>query len=248
MATTYAWQAVAPKKTPTASTTAQPTNTVPDYFGRTPDATEYLRPVSLPKVPGADAAIYDSFSQAQNLAKNLWGDAANYRTAVAGSNPAVTDYANQEIADIGKLYDPNGYEALLAGIRARRKNAVSGMTNTMLQDLRRVLNLDAVGRGGVSGTGLGSYLTSRAASEVGRLRAAEEYDAAAQERADLAQLMAGRTASQGRRQALTDTLLQRLTAPGMVEASATTAAQQALNQALQEALMNSTYAYGLEAY
>lgn len=219
---------------------------VEDYFGRTPAAAESLRPISLPKVPGADPLIYDSFNRTQGLGKTLFGDAKAYRETVGGTQPLTSDFTREELADISRVYDPAGYESSLAQIRGRRENAMRNLSGTILEDMRRTLGLNRVGSGGTAGTGLGSYLTRAAGSEAARVRAGEAVDSAAQARADLAAIMAARQASQGRRQQLLDANLQRILLPTQTDTEVLGRYNAQLAQALQQALANSTYAWGMQ--
>jgi len=229
-----------PKKAGTVDTT------IPDYFGRTPQATDVLRPINLPKIPGADPFIWQQFQDAAALRDRLSGDVADFRNLIGTTQPAVADFSRQEISDVDRLFNPTGYEAELAGIRGRRAKAMAGLDDTILADLRRALNLQA--RGGTAGTGLGSYLSRQAAAEAARIRAAEPYDAAAQERADLAALMAARQGAIGKRQAITDSLLARLLSPTEKDIASQSASASALQQAINSALANLVQAWGLQAY
>lgn len=232
----------APMPRSTAPALSQPQQ----FFGRTPDATEVLRPINLPRVPGADPAIYQQFVDAEAMRQRLFGDVNAYRNALNQSLPRTAGFTAQEQQDISNIFSPGGYESQFAGIRDRRAASLSDLNNVILNDMRRQLGIDAVGRGGVSGAGLGSYLSTQAASEAGRLRAAEAYDRAAQERADLAALMAGRAASIGRRSALEDTNLARLMNPAAMEGQAASLYNTAFANALQNALANIIAAYGIQ--
>lgn len=231
------WQVWTPPKVTPESTTPQQ-----DFFGRTPQAAAVLNPVSLPKVPGADQGLYDAFQRVNALGTNQQADLSAYRTAVAGSQPQTAGWAAQEQADISNLFSPNGYEAMFGGIRNARANAFSNLTSSILGDTRRALNLGATGRGA---TGLGSYLLRGAQAQAGKLRANEAVDASTQARADLAALLAGRTAAQGRRTALQDATLSRTLNPAQAESTAL--GQWLGNQgtSLQQALANLTQAFGL---
>lgn len=236
------WQVWSPPKvTPAPQTTPQQ-----DFFGRTPQAAAVLNPVSLPKVPGADASLYQSFQNLGAFGDRQKSDLEGYRNAFNATAPSVGSWLGQEQADISNLYGPNGYEAQFGAIRNARSNAFGNLTNAILGDTRRTLNLGAAGRGGVAGSGLGSYLFQNAASQAGRLRANEAVDAATQQRADLAALLAGRTAMQGRRTALQDSVLGRMLNP--TQAESTGLSQYLGNQgsALQQALANLVQAFGLQ--
>ena len=117
---------------------------------------------------------------------------------------------------------------------------MSGISDTVLADLRRALNLGAVGRGA---SGLGSYLTRTASNAAAKLRAQEVTDQATQERSDLGALMAARAAMQGRRQTLADSAISRLLQPAQAESTSLSQFQSALAQALQQALSNSSLSY-----
>lgn len=230
---------------PGRATTPKPVSTVPDFFGRTPEAAQVVNPISLPKIPGADPAIHRSFMTAEELAKTLWGDAGAYRAGLAATDPNARGFANEEIADLGRVFSPDGYAADLSRIRQGRASALSKLSDTVLADIRRALNLGAIGRGGVSGSGLGSWMTRSAANEAARVRASEAVDAATQERNDLQALLAARTAATGRRTSVMDSVLNRLLSAGAVDTNATSASDAALLRALQAALTNTTSAYGM---
>lgn len=235
------WQVWTPPKVAPETTTPQQ-----DFFGRTPQAAEVLNPVSLPKVPGADTGLFEAFQRVNALGKAQTGDLGAYRTGVAATQPQVKDWTTQEQADISNLFSPNGYEALFGGIRNARATAFSRLSDSILGDTRRALNLGAAGRGGVSGTGLGSYLLRGAQSQAGRLRANEAVDSATQQRADLAALLAARTAAQGRRAAMTDTNLSRTLTPAQAESTALGQWLGVSGTALQQALANLTQAFGIQ--
>lgn len=219
---------------------AKAPNPVDDYFGRTPAAGDTLKPVSLPKIPGLDPMLASQATLAESQRKSREADLARFRAALGGV-PAEA-WASEETADIGRVFSPGGYESDLAGIRSRRAQGMAGLSDAVLGDLRRTLNLSAVGRGP---SGLGSYLTRTASNAAARLRAQELADQSTQERSDLGALMAARAAMQGRRQTLTDATLSRLLQPAQAESTSLSQYQSALAQALQQALANSEIAYGM---
>jgi hypothetical protein len=184
--------------------------------------------------------LKSSFDLAEAQRKAREADMAKFRTAM-GEVPGES-WLSQETADISNVFSPGGYESMLAGIRGRRAQGMAGLSDTILGDLRRTLNLSAVGRGT---SGLGSYLTRTASNAASRLRSQEIADAATQERSDLGALMAARAASQGRRQTLTDSWISRLLQPAQAESASLTQYQSALANALQQALANSEIAYGM---
>lgn len=210
---------------------------VADYFGRTADSP--VTPLSLPKIPGLDPLVKSQADLAEEQRKRREADLSAFRTAL-GAVP-VDAWGAEEGADIGRVYSPGGYEADLAGIRSRRAAGMTGISDTILADLRRALNLGAVGRGA---SGLGSYLTRTASNAAAKIRAQELADASAQERTDLGALMAARAAMQGRRQTLADSAISRLLQPAQAESTSLSQFQSALAQALQQALANSELAYG----
>jgi len=210
----------------------------PDFFGRT--KTGAVRQLSLPKVPGADPAILGSF---QDYARNRGmarSDLTGFRRAFGSTQPMVQQFANQDIGEIGRYFSPGGYEADLAGIRDRRAGALSALDDQILRSMKRTLDSRAIGTGT---PGMSSYLARLAASEAGRLRTAEVYDAAGQERADLAALMTARSGSAGRRQTILDSALARLLVPGQQEQASLGASNTNLSNALQMALANLVSAY-----
>lgn len=217
---------------------ARPAQEQPDFFGRT--RTNAVRQLSLPKVPGADPMIRSSFSDAENLRRVLGRDLAGYRNAFAGTQPMASRFASEDVGEIGRYFAPGGYESELAGIRDRRSDALGGLNDRILGDLRRTMDSRAVATGN---TGLGSYLSRMAASEAGRLRTQEAYDRAQQERSDLAALMAGRSAGIGRRQGVLDQSLARLLMPSQAEQAGVGAYNTNLANALQLALNNLVSAY-----
>ncbi len=216
---------------------AQP---APDFFNRTQNSG--VRQLSLAKVPGADPAILSSFNDASRLRGSMASDLSRYRGALSGTQPQASAYLGQELGDLSRLFSPDGYEADLAGIRGRRASALSNLDDQILGGFRRTLSSRAVGSGN---TGLGSYLSRLAMSEAGKLRTQEAYDAAGQERADLASLMAGRNVGYGRRTGLLDANLARLLMPMQQEQAALGSYNTNLGSALQLALQNLVSAYGL---
>jgi len=215
---------------------------LPDFFGRTPEAVSVLGQVSLPKVPGADAAIEDSFKRVGALGQQQALDFGALRKSWEANTPAVLKWNTQELADLDNVYNPMGYEAQFAAVRGRRENALTNLRDNLLGDLSRTLKLNSVGRGA---SGLGSWMARLTASQAARTRAAEAADMASQERADLGAIVAARQASQGRRQALLDSSYSRLLQPLTWETSGLSDYQTRMNSALQAALANLTSAYGL---
>jgi len=218
---------------------------VPNFFGRTPEARSTITEANFPKVPGADSYLEQAFRNLDPLGANLKADTGLFRSEVGRTQPELGGYLGQEVADISRLFTPGGYEQQFADIRGRRAKAFSGLSDAILGDLRKVLNLNA--RGGAGGTGLSSYLMSTAANQAARTRADEAVDASTAERADLATLMAGRGAAAGKRQTLTDALLQRLMMPAEKEAAASNVWTQQLQQALNAAIANLVQSWGLSA-
>lgn len=235
-----------PKKSTTASAAVSGSQVVNDFFGRTPDAAELLKPISLPKVPGADPLIKDSFDFLTPLKTRVQGDLEAYRNAIGLSQPDVAKATAQEIADMERVFSPGGYQADLAGIRQQRMKAMEGLNDVLLGDLRRALSLNS--RGGTAGTGLGSYLARVAAGQAGKIRSEAAVDDANQARGDLAALMAARASTAGRRQSATDALVARLLNPAEKDLAAESGYSSALQRALQTALMNLTQAWGISAY
>src|SRR4030095_11284269 len=217
---------------------------LPNFFGRTPEAADVLLPINFAKVPGADPFIQSQFGGAAALQNALAQDTARYRAGIEATQPRVGEFATQELGDLGNLFSPGGYEARLANIPANRARAMANLTNTLFGDIRRQSGLDTAMGGGVSGAGLGSYLLSRAGSTAGKLRTQEAYDAAAQERADVMDLLGARTAAQGKRQLLTDAVLARLFQPADKEIAAQAAHHTALQAAMNNALANAIQAFG----
>ena len=215
---------------------------LPDFFGRTPDAASAFGQVSLAKVPGADSAIEDSFKRVGALGQQQALDYGALHKAWESNTPAVLKWNNQEVADMENLYNPMGYEAQFAAVRGRRASALSGLREGILGDLSRTLKLSAPGRGA---SGLGSWMARLAASQSARTRAAEAADMATQERNDLASILTARQAGQGRRQALLDSSYSRMLQPLQWETSGLGDYQTRLNSALQAALANLTSAYGI---
>ena len=231
------------KKTTAATTAATQTQ---DFFGRTPNAVQYINPISLAKVPGADPLIMQAFSDYGTLRGNTQGDLSKFRSGVEGSQDQVGQYAAGDIAELDRIFGATGYESDLAGIRRTRTSAMDKLNDTLLGDLKRALSLNS--RGGTAGTGLGSYLTRQAASEAGKIRANAAVDDATQARADLAALMSARTGSLGKRQSVTDALLARLLGPADKEMGASSGLNSQLQSVLNQALANLVSAYGMKAY
>ena len=231
------------KKTTAATTAATQTQ---DFFGRTPNAVQYINPISLAKVPGADPLIMQAFSDYGTLRGNTQGDLSKFRSGVEGSQDQVGQYAAGDIAELDRIFGATGYESDLGNIRRTRQAAMANLDDTLLGDLKRALSLNS--RGGTAGTGLGSYLTRQAASEAGKIRAQSAVDDATQARADLAALMSARTGSIGRRQSVTDSLLFWLLAPANKEMGAQSGLNAQLQSALNAALANLVSAYGMKAY
>ncbi len=245
------WLNPVKKATATTAATLRPTTVAPamttqDFFGRTPNAVQYINPISLPKVPGADPLIMQAFSDYGTLRGNTQGDLSKFRAGVEGSQGQVGQYAAGDIAELDRIFGPTGYESDLGNIRRTRQAAMANLNDTLLGDLKRALSLNS--RGGTAGTGLGSYLSRQAASEAGKIRAQAAVDDATQARADLAALMSARTGSIGRRQSVTDALLSRLLAPADKEMGAQSGLNAQLQSALNAALANLVSAYGMKAY
>ena len=211
---------------------------LPDFFGRS--KTSRVQQLSLPKIPGADPMIRSSFDAAGRAYDAARADLGAYRRALAASMPMTSANLGAELADIGRYYDPRGYSADFAGIRSRRAGALAEIDDSIMRDLRRSLSSRAIGGGGT-----GSYLARLAAAESGKLRSREAYDAAAQERADLAALMAGRTSGYGRRASLIDADLARILNPMERENAALGAYNSNLGKAVELALANLISAYGV---
>ena len=221
--------------------TVAATDPVQDFFGRTPQAAELLKPISLPKVPGADPFIFNAFQDYAGLRDRIQGDLSKYRAGMEGTQPDVTRYANQDIGELSRIFDATGYESDLAGIRRTRTAAMDKLNDTILGDLRRALSLGS--RGGTAGTGLGSYLTRQAAAEAGKIRASAAVDDATQQRSDLATLLAARSGSIGKRQSVVDSLVARLLAPTDKDLGAQSGLSTQLQQVLSSALANLVSAY-----
>lgn len=218
-------------------------DSLPNFFGRTPDAATVFGQVSLAKVPGADTAIEDSFRRVGALGQQQALDYAALRKSWEANQPQTLKWNNEELADIGNLYNPMGYEAQLAAVRGRRAAALGQMRQGIMGDLSRTLKLSAPGRGA---TGLGSWMARLAASQSARTQAAEAADMATQERTDLGAILAARQAASGRRQSLLDSSYARALQPLTFETSGLGDYQSRLGTALQQALANLTSAYGIQ--
>lgn len=216
-----------------------------DFFGYTPAAAETLNPVSLPKVPGANPAIQDLFSQNEEFRKRTQADLEKYRSMFGLGQPARTKALDQNLNFLGSVYSPSGVQSQLGSIRNRQAAANQNLTQQMLGDLYRAMNLGAVGRGA---QGLGSYLGRLAASEAGKIRTQEAVSAADRERADLAALLNLQMQGLGRAQSLQDASLAGYLTPIQAEQTAQTGYASLLANALQQALANQAFAYGLSQY
>ena len=237
------WAPIATTKNPWDTTKSKQ----PDFFGRTPEAAEVFKPISLPKIPGFDPILQGNAQEIEDLNKRFAGDAAKYRSALEASTPDINRFTDQEVGDIDSIFSPAGYEAQMAGIRARRRRAIEGVQNTLFGDLRKSLGLNAIGTGGVAGAGMGSYLMNKAADTAGRLRTQAYADDAEQERADLAALLALRTGQQGKRSLLTDAEASRFMQPTGVEGTILSQSVQNRLAALQAALANTQLDYAVNA-
>jgi len=233
------------------STTKNPWDTKatkqPDFFGRTPEAAEVFKPISLPKIPGFDPILQSSALEVEGANKRFGDDSARYRSALLAADPEINRFSDQEIGDIDSIFSPAGYEAQMAGIRARRRRAIEGLQSTLFGDLRKSLGLNAIGTGGVAGAGMGSYLMNKAADTSGRLRAQAVADDAEQERQDLAALLALRTGQQGRRALLSDAVASRAIQPTQVEGTILNQTLANRLAALQAALANTQLDYAVDA-
>lgn len=223
--------------------TKAPKKTEPDFFGTTPDASTAFATVSLPKIPGANPQIKNLFAQAEEAYKKSQADLDRYRALFQDQAPGRSRATTQESNFLGGLYS-GATQNQLAGIRARQNQAQAGLQNQMLLDLTRALGLGQVGRGPM---GLGSYLSRMAASEAGKLRTQEAASAADRERADMAALLQLQLQGLGRRQALQQNDLQSLLAPIQAENAIQSSYGSLLANALQQALLNQTMAYGMSA-
>ena len=214
----------------------------PDFFGATPDATLPFAQVSMPKIPGANPQIQALFAKADEAYKRSQADMDRYRALFQTQAPARAQATQQENDFISGLYSPNGVRAQLQDTRTRQNAAAAMLRQQMFGDLTRALGLGAVGRGP---QGLGSYLGRVAATEAGKLRTQEAAGAADRERADLAALLNLQLQGLGRRQALQNIDLQSLLAPIQFENAIQSNYSSQLANALQQALLNQTLAYGM---
>lgn len=211
---------------------------VPDYFGTTTgSAVETARAA---KIPGADPAIFQQFLDSQRLRDTIGGTTKAYSDSLQKLLPSMSKASDEETAAIGDIYNPNGLQATLQGIRDRRAKAFAGLNDTIRADLTRTMGANRLGSSGFAGSGLNSFMSRIAAAEAGKLRAAEAADAAGQERADTNTLLTARTTASGQRNKILTELLSTLLQPADVEAKGQSTAAQALSQALQLALANST--------
>lgn len=230
---------------PTVPPSTATTNPAGGFFGTTPEAAASINPISLPRVPGANPIIEGQFQDAESLRQQLAADSARYREAISGATPALERQNEQQLEFLASVFGGD-YARQLAAVRAKRAAAMGNLNNQILAETRQALNLNALGGQGVSGSGLGSYLTGVAAREAGRLRTAEAYDAAEAERADLNADFIARMQTVGRPQQLTDAMAARVVQPAQFDISANAALQAAYERALQQALANQTFAFGMQ--
>lgn len=226
---------------PAAKASTQPGD-IPDYFGTATSAPEKV--IRLAKVPGADPDILQQFADAQNLHATIASSLGPYFDALRKSQPSVDSLTAGDLAQLNFINDPMGYQAAMANLRARRKTAVTDATTNLLGDLRRSLSMGRIGGGG--GAGLSSYLSRIAAGEAGKLRVNEALDAAGQERSDLGALIAARQGTIGKGQTLIDSALSRLLTPIDATAKAGGLYGNAIQQALQTAILNSLIGVGAQ--
>ena len=217
----------------------------PDFFGGVPAATETLNPVSLPKIPGAQGYIQELFPQATETRTRVQGDIQKYREMFGLGQPARTKALDQNTEFLNSVYSPSGVQAQLGSIRNRQAAAGQNLAQQMLGDLYRAMGLGSVGRGA---QGLGSYLGRLAASEAGKIRTQEAAAAADRERADIGALLQMQMQGLGRVQALQDANLAGYLLPMQAEQTAQTGYANLLQQALQQALANQAFAYGINQY
>lgn len=223
---------------------------VNDLFGRGPGsgaggagAPGPFDKLRISRLDEFDAPLDAQRRDVAGVTRRTGADISNFRTALTGTQPGVNTALQQEQADIGQLFNPGGLESQLGAVRAKRKAALGGLEGTLLSDLRRTLNLNAAGRGG---TGLGSYLTRTAANQAARIRTQAIEEDAAQERRDLADVLAARRGAVGQRQQLADAAARRSLLPVEAELSRSQGTQALLARALESALANSdlTFGYG----
>jgi len=200
--------------------------------------------IRLPKVPGADPAIYQQYLDAQGLRSTLNQTTGTYFDALSKTQPVADAAHASDMSQLDALFNPSGYQAGLSDIRARRASALSNLSTILQGDMRRNLSMGRIGGGGA---GLSSYLASMAGSEAGKVRANEAYDAAGQQRTDLAALLSARQGAVGQRTSNLDAFLARFLTPGTTAASANSTASSALQQAVQQALLNSMIGVGAQA-
>ena len=229
-----------PTTTSSTSTAPKKEDELPDFFGRTPDATSLMTPINYAKVPGYDPILKANAFDVAGTGRRSGIDLSRFRMAMDASQPDINKYGEQEIAEINRLYSPLGYEAQLADIRRRRVSALDTLQSRIFGDMRRQLNLDAIG---APSSGLGSYMTERAAGTAARVRDQAIADMIAQERADAAALAEARGAAQGRRGLITDTALARMLGPAEQDLKFQGGYQDILNRALQAALQNTDLGY-----
>jgi hypothetical protein len=85
-----------------------------------------------------------------------------------------------------------------------------------------------------------------AAGEAGKIQANQLLDSTTQQRTDLASLMAARQGSVGKSSTLLDSSLNRLLSPIDVSAKANSVYANAIQQAIQQALLNSMMGVGAQ--
>ena len=223
---------------PTASKTGVTASTeVPDYFGtNSGGAFETARAA---KIPGLDPMIYQAALSADGLASTLNKGVADYNDALQKVFPTLARANKQETASVNSVFDPNGIQATLQGIRERQTKAMDGVDSILRADISKGLGLGRVGASGTAGGGLSSFLTKIAAAEAGKLRLQNAASVAAGERADANTLLSARTSAAGQRQALATSLLSLLNQPGEVSSNAQSKLATALSNILQLSLGNS---------
>lgn len=215
---------------------------IPDYFGTMTDGPMGVARMS--KIPGADPLIYQQFQDAQTLRDTIGKTTGTYFDALSKSQGSVDNANAQDMGELDALFNPNGYQAGLSGIRDRRAAALKNLDQILMGDMRRSLSMGRIGSGG---GGLSSYLARMAGSEAAKTRANEAYDSATQQRTDLASLMSARQGAVGKRASLIDTALSRLLSPIDTVSKANATSSNALSQAVQQALLNSLIASGTKA-
>jgi hypothetical protein len=225
-------------KNPTATGAAA----IPDYFGTAQNSPEQI--IRLAKIPGADPSIYQQFQDANTLRDTINTHLGTYFDALSKSQPSYDTAAQQDQTELSNLFSPQGYQSDLSGIRARRTAALSNLGQYLFGDLRRSLSMGRVG--GAGGAGLSSYLARMAAGEAGKIQANQLLDSTTQQRTDLASLMAARQGSVGKSSTLLDSSLNRLLSPIDVSAKANSVYANAIQQAIQQALLNSMMGVGAQ--